>query len=189
MRRALCGSTVALLLAAGCTGGPDFSEEDELTPLRIGDGFRVLEIVSPDTLGIDLDGNGYFDPGTESVQMLGVLGVNYTADRIEYPAREAVAYLQRLLLDQVVILEDDRKELGIYRQNPPPDYDLHTGEITREGGPWLAYVYIGDVLVNRDVLERGFGRLRAMPDCGKRAWLRDAEARARKKKIGVWEFR
>lgn len=175
-------------LLAGCYGGPPPIGDEELAPIARGGGYRILEIVDVNTLGVDLDGNGAFDPATESVQLLGVEGAPYTAERTAYPSREAVAYLQQHLLDRTIILEDDLAERGLYRQNPPPEYDVTgDGHLTAEGGPWLAYAFVGPLCVNRELLEQGYGRLRTDIPFAKEAEFREAEARARLKRIGVWE--
>ena len=175
-------------LCTGCYGGPPLVGDEELAPLARGGGYRILEIVDVNTLGVDLDGNGAFDPATESVQLLGVEGAPYTAERTAYPSREAVAYLQQHLLDRTIILEDDLAERGLYRQNPPPEYAVTgDGHLTAEGGPWLAYAFVGPLCLNRELLEQGYGRLRIDIPFAKEAEFREAEARARLKRIGVWE--
>lgn len=175
---------------AGCFAATE-REGDAFQALTTGEGYRVLGVIDVSTLAVDLSGDGEFQPENETVRMVGISGPAFRTDRniVVYPAREAVAYLQQVLVDQVVILEDDRKEEFLYRQDPPPEFDVTgSGELRSPGGPWLAYVYVGDVLVNRDLLDRGFAKVRADVPCNLLETLRAAESRAKRKKIGVWEF-
>lgn len=183
----------ALALAgtlAGCFSATE-QEGDDFMALTTGEGYRVLGVIDVSTLAVDLSGDGEFQPENETIRMLGIAGPSFRPDRniVKYPAREAVAFLQQVLVDQVVILEDDRKEEFLYRQDPPPEFDVTgSGELLRPGGPWLAYVYVGDVLVNRDILDRGYAKVRDDNPCNLIDTLRAAESRAMRKKIGVWEF-
>ncbi|MHC5019087.1 MAG: thermonuclease family protein [Planctomycetota bacterium] len=179
----------------GCFAATE-REGDDFQPLTTGEGFLVLGVIDVDTLAVDLSGDGEFQPENEAIRMIGLRGPAYRDDPsdpsrkiAEYPAREAVAYLQARLVGQAVVLEDDRKEEFLYRQDPPPEFDVTgDGRLLRPGGPWLAYVYVGDVLVNRDLLDRGYAKVREDVPSNLLDTLRAAEARAQRKKVGVWEF-
>lgn len=187
---------IATLLAlpiafGGCFGGPE-REEEESTPLAAPGEYTVLGVVNVDTLAIDLDRNGrWAGDDSETVRLLGIRGPSYdeTAGIREYPSEQAIAWLQQLV-GQVVQLDDDRREEGIYRQDPPPDFDV-AGDYHQisPGGPWLAYCYVGDTMVNRELLELGYAWIRDEVPCNRVTELREAEERARRKGIGVWEFR
>jgi hypothetical protein len=193
MRISRLAGIAALALSttlAGCFAATE-REGDDFQPLTTGQGFLVLGVIDVSTIAVDLSGDGEFQPENETVRLIGIVGPSFRPDRkiVQYPAREAVAYLQRHLVNQVVIVEDDRKEEFLYRQDPPPEFDVTgSGELQRPGGPWLAYVYVGDVMVNRDLLDRGYAKVRDDVPCNLLATLREAEARAQRKKIGVWEF-
>jgi endonuclease YncB( thermonuclease family) len=147
--------------------------------------------VNVDTLAVDLDGNGAWDPENESVRLLGIRGPSYdeAAGIYEYPSAEAVAWLQQLVGDWVQ-LDDDRREEGIYRQDPPPEVAVTEDyRILAPGGPWLAYCHVGDVWVNRELLDLGYAWIRDEVPCNRLSELREAQARAQRKGIGVWEFR
>lgn len=177
----------------GCITGADREEEDLGELARAGE-YRVLGVVNVDTLAVDLDRNGaWAGDDSETVRLLGIRGPSYDEQSgiYEYPAAEAVAWLQQLV-GQVVLLDDDRREEGIYRQDPPPDFAV-TEDYRQlsQGGPWLAYCYVGDVMVNRELLELGYAWVRDPNEvpCNRLPELRQAEERAQRKGIGVWEFR
>ena len=193
MRGLTIGGLVALAGLTACSTQPVDSGAEGLTPLTMGTPVRVLEVLAVDTLGVDLNGNGSFDPERETVRLIGVSGVASTAEQTEYPAPAAIAYLTRMLVDnpdQKVIVDDDRKELGLFRQDPPPEFDVtDTWAETEPGGPWLAYVLVGDICVNRELIAHGYGTVRAAVPFAREAEFRDVEARARRAKVGLWETR
>ncbi len=193
MRISRFAGLTALVLTttlAGCFAATE-REDDDFQPLTTGGGYMVLGVIDVSTLAVDLNGDGVFQAEDESVRMIGIRGPSFRPDRnmVQYPAREAVAYLQQQLVGQPVVLEDDRKEEFLYRQDPPPEFDVTgTGELLAPGGPWLAYVYVGDVMINRDLLDRGYAKVRSETPCNLLETLQAAEGRAQRKKIGVWEF-
>jgi len=184
----LCG----LVLALGCSASGIDIEREPVEPLEAAGQFLVLGVVNVDTLAVDLDGDGDWTPEEETVRLLGIQGPNYdqSAGVMEFPSREAVAFLQASLEGQYVSLGDDRREEGLYRQDPPPEFAVTEDyRLLRDGGPWLAYCYVGDVRVNRELLERGYAWVREDVPCNRLADLRAAEQRAKRKTIGVWQFR
>ncbi|MCI0341684.1 MAG: thermonuclease family protein [Planctomycetales bacterium] len=179
----------SLLLAAalGCSGVPD-DPQARLATESYAPTYYVLEVYDGNTIGVDLNRNGVVDVPDEKVLLTGVAAPAYSSERSEYLADRAIAYLKEKLFGQRVGIEDDRKEGGLYRQEPPPEFNT-AGEGFADGGSLLAYAYVGDTLVNADLIERGLARVREEIPCKKMDLLRAAETRARGKRVGIWEVR
>lgn len=107
---------------------------------------------------------------TEKVRYIGINAPELNhPERGEEPwAREATEVNRKLVEGKVVRLERDVQERDSY-------------------GRLLAYVYVGDVMVNAELVRLGYAQSMTIPPNVKhRDLLRSLERRARARKLGLW---
>lgn len=120
---------------------------------------EVVDIVDGDTIQVRL-ATGEF----ESVRLIGI----DTPERGEEYANEAAAFLSGLIGDSPVWLERDVSERDRFNR-------------------LLAYVWVGDVFVNEEMVRSGLAVARRYPpDISRAERLEAAQAEARSHALGAW---
>lgn len=125
---------------------------------------RVELVVDGDSIHVRLGGR------TEKVRYIGIDAPELNhPERGEEPwAREAAEVNRKLVDGKTVRLERDVQERDSY-------------------GRLLAYVYVGDVMVNAELVRLGYAHAMTIPPNVKyRDLFRQLERRARARKLGLW---
>lgn len=125
---------------------------------------EVLDVIDGDTIRVSIDGE------THTVRYIGIDAPELAqADRpADWLGPEATAKNAELVADKVVTLEKDVSE-------------------TDRFGRLLRYVYVGDLLVNGELVRLGYARAPSYPpDVGRQDLLRQMEAEARAAGRGIW---
>lgn len=125
----------------------------------------VTKVIDGDTIEVNIAGTIY------KVRYIGVDAPEPDDERPEFCAlaQEATRYNRQLVGGKIIRLEKDISETDQY-------------------GRLLRYVYIGDILVNAELISQGLARAKAYPpDIKYQEILEEAEAEARQDKIGVWQ--
>ncbi len=112
-----------------------------------------------------IDGDTFETSDGEIVRLLGI----NTPEKHEYYYEEAKEKLQDMIQGKSVTLESDQTDKDWY-------------------GRQLRYVYIGNMFVNSEMLEKGYARLYLLQDRKYGNILKYAEKHARDSHIGVWRY-
>lgn len=126
---------------------------------------RVSSQAGGETKAVSVvDGDTFRLDNDETVRLIGI----NTPESGQPYYQEATNVLRDLVLDKVVRLERDISERDRY-------------------GRLLAYVYVGDVLVNRELVVKGLAKAYPFePDTSKQDVFSDAEIIAQKQGVGMW---
>lgn len=153
---------VAVFLSGACgPKGPEKEKEPVFSPTVT---TRVRYVIDGDTLIIE---------GGEKIRFLGIDTPEIWKQQGDYPdqpwGRDAANYLTVLLRDKEVGLVFDSVERGVY-------------------GRKLAYVILGDELVNARLLKGGYARYKDYgTDLKYGDYLKKQERKARARGRGLWE--
>jgi micrococcal nuclease len=127
---------------------------------------RVLDIIDGDTIKVLLDGRAV------TVRYIGIDTPETVAPNqpIQPYGPEAAAANRALLHGQTVRLERDTSDTDQY-------------------GRLLRYVWLGDLLINAELVRLGYARVRTYPpDTQREPHLRQLEAEARAARRGLWSL-
>jgi len=139
------------------TASPTVTSTNTPMPRTVGV-VQVVEIVDGDTIRVRIGGEIY------AVRYIGI----DCPEKDEPLYEEATAANRQLVEGQEVRLEKDVSETDKY-------------------GRLLRYVWLGDVLVNAELVRQGLAEaVRYPPDVKYQALLQDAEAEARRAQRGLW---
>ncbi len=169
----LIAVSLLLILAAGCdpitvTRTP----EPSATPLRLPSRVdvedatyaTVVRVVDGDTIIVEIDGEEY------RVRYIGINSpelANNGRPAEDY-AEKAAEYNAELVEGQMVVLERDVSDTDQY-------------------GRLLRYIWLGDTLVNAELVRQGLADARYYnPDTARQETLNAAEDGAREQKLGIW---
>lgn len=144
----------------GCRHDRPISADWSSTPLAEGD-YEIIRIPSGDKLEVRRAGES-----ARRVFLVRLLGIKLEDRSFEARAREC---LQRRLASTVCRLEFDKRRLD------------------REGA-FLAYVYVGDELLNEALVREGLASIDLKPDDSSQIARRlsDAQAEAKAARRGIW---
>mgnify|MGYP001052398455 CR=1 FL=1 len=137
-----------------------------IKPVNLPTEYSVIRVVDGDTLIVSIDGKD------ETVRLIGIdapESVHPDTSRNSELGMRSAEYAKELLEGQKVRIELDAQERDRY-------------------GRLLAYVYLGDVMVNVQMVEAGMAVVATYPP-NVRFTERfvEAERRAREKGVGLWE--
>ncbi len=124
----------------------------------------VTRVIDGDTVEVDIGGTIY------KVRYIGIDAPELDDKRPEFSAlaQEATRLNRELVEGKTVRLEKDISETDRY-------------------GRLLRYVYVDDIFVNAELVERGLAWAKVYePDTKYQDTLEKAEAEARRDKIGIW---
>ena len=124
----------------------------------------VTRVIDGDTIVVDIGGESY------KVRYIGIDTPELDDRRPEFRnlAQKATRLNRQLVEEKTVRLEKDISETDRY-------------------GRLLRYVYVGDILVNAELVRQGLAWAKAYPpDTKYQDTLEEAEAEARQDKIGIW---
>jgi micrococcal nuclease len=127
--------------------------------------YRVVQVLDGDTIVVRRAG-----ARDETIRILGVdtPETHHPTKPVQCYGPEAAAYTTRRLFGKLVRLEDDVERHDIY-------------------GRRLAYVYVGGVLYDRELLQRGYARLLVIePNHAHAREMLDDELDARARRVGLW---
>jgi len=154
----------AALIAAGYFGGG----RSEAPTVDIGDSGRTYVVARV------IDGDTLLLVGGERVRLLGIDTPESVAPGrpVEPLGREASAFTERLAEGKAVRLGFDKERTDRY-------------------GRLLAYVYVGEVLLNEEIIRAGLSEAQPQhPYSGvMKRRFRDAEQEARERRRGLWALR
>jgi len=125
----------------------------------------VTRVIDGDTIEVDIAGTIY------KVRYIGIDTPEPDDKRPEFCAlaQEATRYNRQLVEGKTIRLEKDISETDQY-------------------GRLLRYVYIGDTLVNAELVRQGLAwAISYPPDTKYQDYLEELEAEARQDKIGIWQ--
>ncbi len=177
MRRVVARLACAVALVVGCdrgadepiaatdgpTGAPDAPSPPPEAPAGIA--AELLRVVDGDTIGVRLDGRD------ERVRYIGIdtPEVAHREGEVSEPFGDAATDANRRLLgDGALRLVMDVEERDRY-------------------GRLLAYVYVGETMVNEELLREGFARVLTVPPNVRHVErFLDAEREARDASRGLW---
>jgi len=131
-----------------------------------GDKALVVDVVDGDTIWVEMNGQEF------KVRYIGINAPELEREGMaEQPfASAAEEANRRLVLGQVVRLEKDISDTDQY-------------------GRLLRYVYLGDTLVNAELVRLGMARARAYPpDTALQQELYAAQDQARSRGVGIWSL-
>lgn len=117
-----------------------------------------------------IDGDTIVIEGDERVRYIGIDTPELASSRIagEYLAEEAKAFNRKMVEGKRIVLEFDHQKMDRY-------------------GRLLAYVYVGQTMVNEELVREGFARERAYPPNLKyQRKFESIEKDARNRKRGIW---
>jgi len=112
-----------------------------------------------------IDGDTFETSDGETIRLLGI----NTPEKHEYYYEEATEYLRKLIENKNVRLEGDKTNKDWY-------------------GRELRYVYIGNKLVNAEMLEQGYARIYLLKDRKYQNSFQYAENHAKDLHLGVWGY-
>jgi len=125
---------------------------------------KVVEVVDGDTIKVKVDGEVF------TVRYIGVNTPEtvHPTKPIEWMGPEAKRANEQLVAGQTVLLEKDVSEVDQY-------------------GRLLRYVYVGDLMVNHELVRMGFAQVATYPPDVKYVdMLREAQREAQEAKRGLW---
>jgi micrococcal nuclease len=125
----------------------------------------VTRVIDGDTIEVDITGTIY------KVRYIGIDTPEPDDKRPEFCAlaQEATRYNRQLVGGKTVRLEKDVSETDQY-------------------GRLLRYVFVGDTLVNAELVRQGLAWAKSYPpDTKYQDYLEEQEAEARQDKIGIWQ--
>lgn len=135
-----------------------------ITP-RAGEWARVREVIDGDTIRVELEGGR-----VETVRYIGINApeTNHPSIGSEPFGAEASEANRALVEGRMVLLERDRSETDRY-------------------GRLLRYVWLGDLLVNAELVRQGYARaIRYPPDTAYQTLLEELEREAQAARRGMW---
>lgn len=141
-------------------------EDNKENSSKIKNLYKVDKVVDGDTIYVSLNGL------KQKVRLIGVNTPESVDPRkkVECFGKEASLFLKNLILDKNVYLEDDPSQ---------GDKDKY--------GRILRYVYLDDLLVNKEIIEKGFGyEYTYQTPYRYKNIFELAEENARENKIGLW---
>lgn len=129
------------------------------TPVRVV--AQVLRVIDGDSIEVSVDGQPYI------VRYIGINAPEMDP-KPERLGAEASAANTILVAGKSVYLEKDQSEVDQY-------------------GRWLRFVFVGDVLVNAELLRQGWAWVESIPpDVTREAQFEQLEAEARQAGLGLW---
>ncbi|MCE5260238.1 MAG: thermonuclease family protein [Chloroflexi bacterium] len=129
-----------------------------------GESGRVVDVVDGDTIWVNMSGEEF------KVRYIGINAPELAHDEVEEQpyARAAEEANRRLVEGQIVTLVKDVSETDRY-------------------GRLLRYVYVGDTLINAELVRQGMAHAKAYPpDTGLQEELDAAQDEARAARRGIW---
>ena len=164
--------TVILLLVfalAGCSGaGRDVDPWTDLRNLKESSG-RVIRVPNGETFLLNVEIRCLIDGRIKDLARVRYIGID-TPESNE-PFYGSVKELNKsLVYGKGVKLVFDEEKVDSYDR-------------------LLAYVYVGDLFVNAEIVRRGYARAETVePNTGHEKLFRKLEKEAREKKIGIWSI-
>lgn len=111
-----------------------------------------------------LDGDTFRLENNEKVRLIGI----DTPEKGEKLSQEATELLEELILGKKITLEKDKTDKDKYDRS-------------------LRYVYMGELFINEEMVKRGLAKqITYYPDNAKEEILKEAETKAKEKKLGIW---
>lgn len=155
-------------LVDGYTYRPWSSTSTQKAGLALTGDFEVREVVDGDTFKI------WYQTGEQSIRLLWLDAPELSLLRTKKKgclAEESKAYLEKLVLGKQVRLEFDPT------QNKTDSYKR-----------WLNYVYVDDLLVNREMINNGYAKEYTFKvPYTERSLFLDAQQSAQSESLGLWD--